>query len=86
MSRIVCDCCHSNIYVSRLPIVEFLVSAGEASGLTDFPSHAEVPERGTNGVDCSAGSFIAIRDSAMKEAERSGLSSAARPTCAQNSI
>ena len=46
---------------------------------------ALVAERGTKTVLSSRGSAMLIRLSAMNEAGRSGLSSAARPTLAQNS-
>ena len=66
-------------------VVQLLVDAGKASGLANVPAHALAAERGTKTVVSSRGSAMLIRLSAMKEAGKSGLSSAARPTLAQNS-
>jgi hypothetical protein len=65
-------------------IPQLLVASDEAPGLAHLPAHA-IAERGVKCKLSSWGSAMLIRLSAIKEAGRSGLSSAARPTFAQNS-
>jgi len=66
-------------------ILEALVNTDKSSSLTDIPAHALAAGRGTKGTLSSRGSAILIKLSATREAGRSGLSNAARPTLAQNS-
>jgi hypothetical protein len=65
--------------------VEFFILPGKSACLPDRPHHL-LALLGTNGIDWSRGSAIDAKDSATKLTGRSGLSIAARPTRAQNSI
>ena len=76
---------HSNrrVHLGHYVILQLLAASGETPRLAHLPAHA-IAERGVEGKLSSWGSAMPIRLSAIKEAGRSGLSSAARPTLAQN--
>ena len=76
---------NSSIHISSSVVVKLFVLSGKSARLTNRPDHW-CALRGTNGIDCSRGSDSEASDSAIKLTGKSGLSSAALPTRAQNSI
>src|SRR5665647_3484905 len=83
--RVYRDFFDGGINVDYNVVVKFLVLPGKTPRLQNFVVHT-LRLRGTNGVAYSRGSAMEISDSATKVTGKSGLSSAALPTMAQNSI
>jgi hypothetical protein len=77
---------HCLFNVPNKVIVQLLISADEALGLLSLPNHAWDRDRSRKALAASRDSAMLIKLSAIKEVGRSGLSRAARPTLAQNSI
>ena len=77
----------ASVSAISVALVSFFVGAGKAPGLAHFPAHAGRPAtvlRGTKGVASSRGLGQAHQAFGNEGGGQIGLSSAARPTFAQN--
>ena len=76
--------CRAHAERCRAPAADTVYIRNVQGNLRSHSTYGRYPI-GTKGVDFSRGSAIDIKDSAMKFTSKSGLSSAVRPSRAQNS-